>query len=194
MKELSCDRKPGMVYGHITLVSSERRQRKSGIGTDRYWTCKCVCGKTVERRDDYLKRCPDNNFSCGCQHSMHILGQKHKLWRGCGDISGFYFAMIKAGAKKRGISFDITIEDMWNLFLEQDGVCMLTGLKLSFKTSYKKRTNPGESTASLDRIDSSKGYTKDNIQWVHKDVNKMKNGYTEERFKEICRLVTERSS
>ena len=44
--------------------------------------------------------------------------------------------------------------------------------------------------ASLDRIDSSKGYVKDNIQWVHKDVQIMKNKFSEDYFKQICCLVS----
>lgn len=28
-----------------------------------------------------------------------------------------------------------------------------------------------------------------NVQWVHKDVNEMKKGLTEERFHELCELV-----
>ena len=36
--------------------------------------------------------------------------------------------------------------------------------------------------ASLDRIDSSKGYLVDNIEWVHKDVNKAKMALSKEDF------------
>jgi len=44
-------------------------------------------------------------------------------------------------------------------------------------------------TASLDRIDSSKGYVKGNLQWVHKDINMMKNHYNQKYFIEICKKV-----
>ena len=46
-------------------------------------------------------------------------------------------------------------------------------------------------TASLDRIDSKKGYTIDNIQWVHKDVNKMKMDLQEEDFFRIVKEIYE---
>lgn len=46
-------------------------------------------------------------------------------------------------------------------------------------------------TASLDRIDSSKGYIKGNIQWVHKDINKMKNNYNQAYFINLCALVVD---
>jgi hypothetical protein len=47
------------------------------------------------------------------------------------------------------------------------------------------------STASIDRIDSSKGYILGNIQWVHKDVNFMKRTYSQEYFVKMCKLITE---
>jgi hypothetical protein len=44
-------------------------------------------------------------------------------------------------------------------------------------------------TASLDRIDSSKSYNKNNIQWVHKDVNKMKWAFNQNHFIKFCKLI-----
>lgn len=42
---------------------------------------------------------------------------------------------------------------------------------------------------SLDRIDSKIAYVKSNVQWVHKDVNWMKNKFSVDRFKEVCFAV-----
>ena len=62
-------------------------------------------------------------------------------------------------------------------------MCALSGVKLIMPTSKNK------ATASLDRIDSTKDYTLDNVQWVHKDINRMKNVYTQEYFIEMCKRV-----
>jgi hypothetical protein len=43
--------------------------------------------------------------------------------------------------------------------------------------------------ASLDRIDSKKGYVEGNVHWVHKDVNMMKRNFTEEYFINLCETV-----
>lgn len=51
----------------------------------------------------------------------------------------------------------------------------------------------GETTASLDRIDSNRGYTQDNVQWVHKDVNKMKMDLNQQIFVELCRAIAAHS-
>ena len=49
-------------------------------------------------------------------------------------------------------------------------------------------------TASLDRIDSSKGYIQGNIQWVHKRINQMKWDSEENDFINWCKLVANHCS
>lgn len=45
-------------------------------------------------------------------------------------------------------------------------------------------------TASVDRIDSTKGYTPDNVQWVDKRINFMKQHFSQVEFVELCCLVS----
>lgn len=47
--------------------------------------------------------------------------------------------------------------------------------------------------ASLDRIDSSKGYTKDNVQLVAFIVNYMKNALSESEFLTICNGIVKKA-
>jgi archaellum component FlaC len=42
---------------------------------------------------------------------------------------------------------------------------------------------------SLDRIDSKLGYIEGNVQWLHKDVNYMKQEYSQEYYIDICKKV-----
>jgi len=48
-----------------------------------------------------------------------------------------------------------------------------------------------KNTWSPDRIDSSKGYTKDNINLCLWDINQMKSNHTLEKFTSLCKLVVE---
>lgn len=50
---------------------------------------------------------------------------------------------------------------------------------------------PGPYTASLDRIDSTKGYTEYNIQWVHKLINIAKSTLTNNQFISMCMDICE---
>ena len=103
---------------------------------------------------------------------------KRSLW--VGEIGGGYWGKIKKGASNRGLEFSISKEDAWELFIKQNRKCALSGQLLSFHRKSKYRT------ASLDRIDSSKGYEKDNIQWVHKDINMSKWAFSQSRYIELC--------
>ncbi len=105
-------------------------------------------------------------------------------WKGHGEISGaFWFRNLRNNANKRGWKIEISIEWAWEQFLRQDRKCALTGWPLCFSRHF------GKQTASLDRIDSNKHYTEDNVRWLHKDVNRMKMNYTDEQFIEMCKSV-----
>jgi hypothetical protein len=50
----------------------------------------------------------------------------------------------------------------------------------------KKTLAEGETVASLDRIDSEKGYIPGNVQWVHPAVNFMKHAMAQDVFIDWC--------
>lgn len=107
-------------------------------------------------------------------------------YQGYKNISATYFKSCKANAKSKNREFTITKKDIWELWLKQKGKCALTGLELKIERNYKKMKNM---TASLDRIDSDRGYTMDNVQWIHKDVNRMKSNFSQKYFITMCRLI-----
>lgn len=94
-------------------------------------------------------------------------GPESPFWKGCGEISAKYWFNVTNHADQRQLEMNVSIEDAWALFEHQECRCALTGVKLQFGTN-------GNQTASLDRIDSNKGYSLENIQWIHKDINFMK--------------------
>lgn len=182
--------KSGDKISYLELIEKKKIDGKEQ--RRKYWVCKCICGKIVTRRSDYLTQ--GRTMSCGCKHPLKEMTEtKSPIWNGCGRLSKQHFSMIEFLAKKRGIEFNITIEEAWNIYTKQKGLCKLTSLPIDF-SGQRQRKKGIEQTASLDRIDSNKGYTIDNIQWVHKDVNRMKNAFSTERFLEICKLVTENST
>jgi len=90
------------------------------------------------------------------------------------------YNQFKRNAEKKEREWALTQEQMW---AEYRGVCMLTGWPLSI---HRKST-----TASLDRIDNEKGYTIDNVQWVHTMVNIAKFKYSQQQFIAMCKAVAE---
>lgn len=152
------------------------------------WLCLCECGNYREYTTAAINQA--NVISCGCYLGSKERSRNNKLWNGYEDIHGRVWGHIKSGALRRGYKFDVTMKDAWDIFVKQNKKCALTGLDIHFSDTIRQHEN-GESTASLDRIDSTKGYTKDNVQWVHKKVNIMKNVYSEEEFVNLCKLVVE---
>lgn len=78
----------------------------------------------------------------------------------------------KASKNKNKI-FDLTYQDIKEKWQKQNGICPYTGLKMTLP--LQEDTSP--ITASLDRIDTNRGYTKDNVEIVCISINLAKNGF-----------------
>jgi hypothetical protein len=100
-----------------------------------------------------------------------------------GEISRRYWKTITSCADRRQILFHLEPKEAWKIFLSQNKSCAITGLPLEM-ISLGYRGN-----ASLDRIDSSKAYAKNNVQWVLSDINIMKKSHNINYFKYLCEKV-----
>ena len=159
-------------YGKLTIQSFylEGGNKK----TRRMAHCTCDCGGEKDIFIALLKR--NKTISCGCLP----LGN----FRGIGNLSGAYMSSLRTGARTRGLTFAVTKEQLWDLFLTQNQKCALTGLPLVLCIRNKT-----DGTASLDRRDSKLPYTIDNVQWVHKDINRMKQNISQPRFLLWCQRI-----
>jgi hypothetical protein len=93
-------------------------------------------------------------------------------------------------ARRRGIPFELTIEEAWYLFVAQNRRCALSGLELKMPVGTLNGTALTEiDSPSLDRIDSKKPYVVVNVQWVHKHINIMKNSFNQSEFIALCHAV-----
>lgn len=79
----------------------------------------------------------------------------------------------------------ITYDDLVNLWDNQKGLCALTGYAMSYTIGDMRKV-------SIDRVDSSKGYTKDNIQLVCRLTNKAKSNMPNDEFIAMCQAVSHR--
>jgi len=124
--------------------------------------------------------------SCGCRRDQYLRnsGPNNSGFIGFGEIGRKFWGRCQRSAERRGLEFTITIENAWLLFEKQSRKCAFTGYPLVFGFGKNSRT-----TASIDRIDNSKGYIEGNIQWVHKRINLMRNTLTTNEFIDWCRMV-----
>lgn len=159
--------------------------KRIGVGKfGMVWLCRCDCGKLVEVSSNGLVS--GNTKSCGCLKMR--CGESNPRFIGYKEISGRFWQSILRQSESRRLEVDITKEYIWDLFIKQDKKCALTDLVLEFNKNAVDRSG----TASLDRIDSSKGYIKGNVQWVHKNINEMKWDIPQRKFINYCLLVAKK--
>lgn len=186
----------GQEFGRLKVLRmSEKRNKSNQI----LWICQCTCGneKEISRGDLFGK-----TKSCGClgkevrsKNGKKLAKLQHKIhYKGTKDIAQSYIARIKQSLHRnnKDLEYNLTIEYLQELLEKQHYKCALSGMPIVGSQSvHKKSPTYSEQTASLDRIDSLKGYIIGNVQWVHKDINFMKQEYPQDYFKKLCRLVTE---
>ena len=101
----------GKVFGNLTVV--ERTQ-----GSDKrhpVWLCKCDCGSTSKvQASSLVKGRISNCASCGNKRKGDAL------WKGHGEISGHFWSNVRNGAKYRNLPLKISMQQAWELFLEQN--------------------------------------------------------------------------
>lgn len=150
----------------------------------------CDCGRVdLKRKDWVISGRTTSCKSCASKRTAK-LHPPPVTKKGYGELSGTHFLAIKNGALRRGLSFELTPKFLWELYEQQEGLCALTGLRLHLDRSLKKQNvNWDVISASLDRKDSSKHYTEDNVQWVHKEINRLKNNYSLEELLYWSRLL-----
>jgi hypothetical protein len=68
-------------------------------------------------------------------------------------------------------------------------VCPMLGKPLNYEGTGREGYTREEYSPSLDRIDSSKGYTKDNIQVISWRANRIKNDSTPEELMMIAKYM-----
>lgn len=133
-----------------------------------------------------------------CNHCKNHLPENYKSKR-CKDCSKealvrwktknidnfIKYITISANnnAKKRNINFNITEQEIIEIYNKQNGKCFYTNMDFDIKKS--------KYTPSLDRIDSKQGYCKENCNLVLAIINNMKNEFSHSEFIEAIYSVSD---
>ncbi len=94
-----------------------------------------------------------------------------------------YISKLFYKASKRNKEFSIQKEYLFSLYEKQNGLCAISGEKLTFDKDNVS------SNISLDRIDSAKGYIEGNIQLVCAHINIMKWNKSTEELLSWCEKI-----
>jgi hypothetical protein len=165
-------------------VASEVK-RNAEKGRHNYCSRECV-GKAVTNRQTGSKRGPASEKALS--HIKDICGNRRD------DLTPYRYTY--RCVKRRFQDVDITIEDLVEQWEKQKGICPYSGYELILPENGNVKNIDFFHRASLDRIDSSKGYVKGNIQFVSTPINLMKLTKSDEEVKnflmDIAKFLTKK--
>lgn len=122
----------------------------------------CVGCENVYRKNDRLKQKSKETFEIRIRQKLFSAN------RTC---------------KEKNMEFNITLQDVLNLWEKQNGKCFYTGVQMS---QFR-----GDFGFSVDRVDSSRGYVLGNCVLAATVINRMKLHHSVEEFINFCKMVVD---
>lgn len=170
----------GERYNRLVVL---KRSQNSNYGKVQ-WLCRCDCGKETIVGGGLLSS--GNTKSCGCWKAENgkIQGQKHKnkmLEFYPGNLSAILrmYGGYKIGAKKRGLDFDINIEEFKTITQKP---CHYCGIDPSQKITTTHNKDVSYIHNGIDRKNNNFGYIKENVVPCCKTCNYAKGKLTKDEF------------
>ena len=152
-----------------------------------------MCKETKDVSKFNSNKMKTDGLQIYCKKCTHEINKKS-----FSTLDGFItkiFSSTRKGAEKRNIEFNITKDEIAELYKKQNGRCAISNNELThiaYSTEGKKYHGViNKWNISIDRIDSNKNYTIDNIQLVGAIVNIMKNDIDNNEFILLCNLIFE---
>ena len=161
-----------------------------------------LCSKCIELKDmgDFSKhRGSTDGLQIYCKACKKIYEdtyreintqRRNKLYQ---TIEGRFQRLLNSSrgrSKKKDIKFNIDLSFLLSLWEEQEGKCAISGEEM--RLDHNKVCKTLNASPSLDRIDPSLGYTRDNIQLTCSKINYMKGSMSMDVFINTCRLIGDR--
>jgi len=114
--------------------------------------------------------------------TSHLRGYSRK-----DEFTGLrkFIRISKRRADEKNQSCDLDLPFLKELWEKQNGICPLTGWSLVLKQFNSCIPNQ----ASIDRIDNSKGYIKENVRFIALIANYCRNNFSDEQLIDFCSAV-----
>lgn len=172
----------------FTLIRNFKRPCRTNSNKNEWlWECKCDCGNHFNSREHKL----GSRF--GCQSCTNRKTTIERADRRTGiDHIGLKNRLLKeyrCGAVKRQLEFSLSFDEFVKLL---EGDCVYCGAKpklYEYQTQYMQKGKEPWKHNGIDRIDSSKGYTKDNCVSCCTHCNYAKHEMSVEEFKNFILSV-----
>lgn len=106
------------------------------------------------------------------------VGEYRKEWNQAAYINSVRKQLstkLRSGLKRRPTENPMTLDDLVKMYERQSGKCLLTGIQMTRLGGKTLATS-----ISIDRIESAKGYTPDNVRLICHAVNAFKGAWSDE--------------
>jgi hypothetical protein len=191
---------PGCKVEKACDLFSKDKHKKDGLQT----YCKeCQKGQSLKYREthpNYFKEKGREKYKA----TKHLNKERYQKYRDRylefkrrygNSLPGRFNTLLysaKTRATKNNLEYNLTLDWLLDEYEKQDGCCALTGVKLEFKSNDDSSRRYQPYSPSLDKIDSSKGYTKDNTRLVCTHINIAMNEFGEDVFESIAKMFLEK--
>lgn len=151
-----------------------------------------ICSKTFYRKQSIVNKTKNLTCSYTCSNEVRKITQKgsgnnnYKKRTTLEEILVHRLTGYRGRAAKKCWDFDLDLEFLKELLDRQNYKCYYSGIKMKIRSDVNKtRNNTEYNVMSLDRLDSEKGYTRDNVVWCCNALNMLKSNNTEEEFLDL---------
>lgn len=151
------------------------------VRRNNYWNCKCDCGHSIILSSKNLLS--GRVRSCGCLRAEQLADYHHL--RTHGRTKSVEYKLLDGArqrAKKYGREFNLELGD-----IVVPAVCPVFGIELIKGTGKQHANSP-----TLDRIDSTRGYTKDNVWVISHKANAFKQDKTVEELEHVAQAIKDK--
>lgn len=164
----------GHRFGRLVAI----RKLKQHFNGNYIWEFNCDCGNVVEVKAGDVKS--GNTLSCGCLKKDSTISRNILFKRKPNNASNknTLFNHYRNHAKNRRLTFSLTKDEF---IILAESACFYCGE--TPQRGFRANKHSGEwQSGGIDRIDSAKGYSIDNVVPCCKQCNIMKLNYTQEQF------------
>lgn len=181
----------GKIFGRLKVISfSHYHEYKQGFRRP-IWNCLCSCGNEKQLQAGQLKH---GQISCGCALTDYRNWAKENFKPinmkdiGVGAFNLLY-CNYKARAKKKGIKFNLTVEE-FKILVSTNCVYCGRSPNQSVLGNRKRRHNGDFIYNGVDRVDNEDGYTTENSISCCGICNKAKRDLPLDEFVSWVRDIT----
>ena len=181
------------------------RERAERLLAEGLWRCSC-CKQELPTEQfyksesyrygvsDYCRNCtsrkgkaksgtPEARAKRREYHSRPDVAARTEAWKRATPRNTLS-VRLNAALKRRPTTNPVTLDELLQMWRDQDGLCLVSGLEMTWRGGVATPTS-----ISIDRKDCGLGYTRDSVRLVCLQVNVFKGRWSDEQMLEMAQAI-----